>query len=727
MAIKSASVAPSDSLALSAFNIYKSNRSLFLNASYIILITAAFSGITGSQDKKPVDVESSTEFSKKKKKISRESARRLFHSAIPSYTNAAVWYLSSHLVLLVVRAFLTIKVASLDGRLVGALVSRRLKKFGQLLAFWMFLGIPASVVNALLNWTKSNLRKNLRINMTNSIIDDYLPDNLDANYYSLIQLNDSKIKDPDQRTSTDISRLAQALSSLPGQLLKPTLDLLLCAKELSKSGVGSGEGTLALGLIAHFSTIILKFFSPPFAKLAAERADLEGQLRSAHSKVVSNSEEIAFLRGHNRELDYLDYCYYQLERFLKMEYWKKAVHEIAQTFIVKYFWGAAGLVLCSAPVFINKYLGRDPDPEASGDFITNRRLLLSASDSLDRLIYARRYVLQVVGHATRVSDFQDALHQIKSEKRSKPDTDDHVSYGNEITFDNVRLVTPADVTLIEKLDFSIKHGQHLLIAGPNGSGKSSLFRLLGGLWPCNSGHITIPKTENMFYLPQRAYLCRGNLREQVIYPHTFEQYKNNVHGKTDEDLSEIFNILKLDDLLVGNKPWDEVRNWGEELSIGAQQRLAMARLYYHQPKFAVLDECTSAVSPTMEQFMYQHAQEMGISLLSVAHRPALWHFHNYLLKFDGKGGYFFGELNAEKRLKIEEERLQLEKSLRDVSTLKFRLQELKRVSNAQHIKYQNSHKSLTQLGAKEEARAKAEEAKEVKKEAKEDGANEAKE
>lgn len=687
------------SFAVSVLNVYKSNRSLFLNASYIILITAAFSGVTGGlSNKKPDDTEAEglSLNTKKSPKLSKKSAVKLMKSAIPNIGDKTVLYLGTHLVLLVVRAFLTIKVATLDGKLVGALVSKKLRKFGRLLAFWMFLGIPASVVNALLNWTKNNLRKKLRINITNSIIDDYMPDNLDTNYYSLVQLSDSKIKDPDQRISTDVSRLASVLSSLPGQILKPTLDLVLCARELSRSGVGSGEGTIALGLIAHFSTIILRFFSPPFAKLAAERANLEGQLRSAHSKIVGNSEEIAFLRGHNRELDYLDYCYYQLERFLKMEYWKKAIHEIAQTFIVKYFWGAAGLVLCSAPVFINQYLGKESDPGASGDFITNRRLLLSASDSLDRLIYARRYVLQVIGHATRVSDFQDALEEIKS-NRVKNNTESNVSYANEVTFKDVRLVTPADITLIEKLDFSIKHGQHLLIAGPNGSGKSSLFRLLGGLWPCKEGHLTIPKTENMFYLPQRAYLCRGNLREQIIYPHTLEQYHNNVHGKTDKDLEDIFHILKLDDLLVGDEPWETERGWAEELSIGAQQRLAMARLYYHQPKFAVLDECTSAVSPSMEQFMYQHAQDLGISLLSVAHRPALWHFHNYLLKFDGKGGYFFGELNAEKRLKYEEERLQIEKSLRDITTLREKLPELKKVSNAQHLRYQNSHKNLTEL------------------------------
>lgn len=684
-------------------HIYTDNRSLFLNASYIILITAAFSGATTTKsgstedtitvDKKEVDSTVEVVKPKKQPKLSKAAFRRLLKAAIPLVTNPVVGYLITHLVLLVARAFLTIKVATLDGRLVGALVNKKMRRFGQLLAFWMLLGIPASVVNSLLTWSKSKMRQYLRTNMNNSIMEDYLPDNLDPNYHTLLQLTDNKIRDPDQRLSTDVARLALALSSLPGQLLKPTLDLLLCAKELSRSGVGSGEGTLALGLLAYFSTTILRFFSPPFAKLASERANLEGQLRLAHSKVVTNSEEIAFLRGHQRELDYLDFCYYQLEKFLKMEYWKKAVHEIAQTFIVKYFWGAAGLVLCSAPVFINKYLGKEPDPSASGDFITNRRLLLSASDSLDRLIYSRRYLLQVVGHANRVADLQDVLYDIKTGNTTMSAGKENVKYGNEITFKHVRLITPADVTLIELLSFSIQHGHHLLIAGPNGSGKSSLFRILGGLWPCKHGEITIPTSDNMFYLPQRAYLCKGTLREQIIYPHNVEQCK-----KTDKQLTEILTLLKLDELLTnGQDTWDEVRNWAEELSVGAQQRLAMARLYYHQPKFAVLDECTSAVSPTMEQFMYKQAQAYGISLLSVAHRPALWHFHTHLLKFDGKGGYFFGELDADKRLKYEEERLVLEKNLRDVPSLRERLTELKKVSNAQHLRYQKSHLNLVEL------------------------------
>lgn len=42
----------------------------------------------------------------------------------------------------------------------------------------------------------------------------------------------------------------------------------------------------------------------------------------------------------------------------------------------------------------------------------------------------------------------------------------------------------------------------------------------------------------------------------------------------------------------------------------------MARLFYHEPKYAILDECTSAVDFEIERIMFEYATERGITLLT---------------------------------------------------------------------------------------------------------------
>jgi len=61
--------------------------------------------------------------------------------------------------------------------------------------------------------------------------------------------------------------------------------------------------------------------------------------------------------------------------------------------------------------------------------------------------------------------------------------------------------------------------------------------------------------------------------------------------------------------------WDTRKEWKDILSGREKQRIAIARLLYHEPQFAVIDEGTSAVSSDVEGLLYETCKERGISEL----------------------------------------------------------------------------------------------------------------
>ena len=95
------------------------------------------------------------------------------------------------------------------------------------------------------------------------------------------------------------------------------------------------------------------------------------------------------------------------------------------------------------------------------------------------------------------------------------------------------------------------------------------------------------------------------------------------------------------------RSFDDYDNWMDVLSGGQKQRLAMSRLIYHKPQFAILDECTSAVSVDVEGAIYNYCRKVGITLFTVTHRKSLWQWHEYYLHMDGRGAYTFEKIKGE--------------------------------------------------------------------------------
>ena len=147
-------------------------------------------------------------------------------------------------------------------------------------------------------------------------------------------------------------------------------------------------------------------------------------------------------------------------------------------------------------------------------------------------------------------------------------------------------------------------------------------------------------------------------------------------GVTDNDLEKWLDAVDIKHILDRPAGWDAEDEWRDVLSIGLQQRVAMARLFYHAPKYAILDECTSSVTLEIEKRMYDTAKGLGVTLMTVSHRRSLWRYHGWILQFDGKGGFFFGELDAGRRLALEDEKEELEMKLRGVEEMERRVRDL---------------------------------------------------
>lgn len=535
-------------------------------------------------------------------------------------------------------------------------------------------------------------------------------------FYTLSALDD-RIKNADQLITVDVSKFSNSLAEIYSNLAKPILDMIIYNYSLSRS-VG-GEGLFAMGLLVQLSAGVMRALTPPFGKYVADEARLEGEFRFQHSRLIDYSEEIALYNGQEAEKDTLDKGYFTLIKHVNRILRRRFYHGIMEDFVIKYFWGALGLMLCSIPVFF-KIPGQGSSMgDRTEGFVTNRRLLLSSSDAFGRLMFSYKEVSQLAGYTSRVSTLLNVIDDIQKghfEKAlvSSASTEANAAVlsgrgelteGEDISFVDVPIVSPNGDVLVSKLSFNIGPGDHLLIVGPNGCGKSSLFRILGGLWPVYGGKVRKPPAEDIFYIPQRPYLSRGTLRQQIIYPDNLADMRSR--GVTDDDLATILDSLNISSLLNLHQQKQSVdlsnpfsspnatsapsrrqsannvtaaldveAEWTEVLSTGNQQRIAAARLFYHKPRYAILDECTSSLTPDIEKVMYDEAKNLGITLMTVSHRRSLWRYHGWILQFSGQGGYVFTKLDAEERLRLEDEKDELDIRLRAVPEVEKRIREL---------------------------------------------------
>eukprot|EP00344_Euplotes_crassus_P008102 CAMPEP_0196998558 /NCGR_PEP_ID=MMETSP1380-20130617/3918_1 /TAXON_ID=5936 /ORGANISM="Euplotes crassus, Strain CT5" /LENGTH=436 /DNA_ID=CAMNT_0042415169 /DNA_START=774 /DNA_END=2084 /DNA_ORIENTATION=- len=416
------------------------------------------------------------------------------------------------------------------------------------------------------------------------------------------------------------------------------------------------------------SAVLLRYISPSFGTLTAIRQKLEGEYRGQHFDILNHSEEIAFYNGGKWEIRRITKTFSNLYEhcieIIKKQFWMG----IFDSMLVKYGSYYGGYLVLGMPVFgprSKKYLEETKGDKSkiAGDYVRNTSLLINLSKAIGKFIISYKELQNLAGYTTLMDELEIVLNDLKVGKYQRTminpnlvsERGEYIAADDKLVMDKVPILAPNGDILIKEVSFELNKGMHLMVDGPNGCGKSSVFRIMGELWPLFAGSISKPDRQaSIFYVPQVPYLPKGSLRDQIIYPdRKIEMTKKRM---TDKKLRDILKILTLDYIVEREGGLNTERNWTDVLSGGEKQRMAIARLYYHKPAFAILDECSSAVAVDAEDVIYTEAKRRGITLITVSHRPSLWKHHDFLLQFDGEGGYSFGELDTSKSHNIEYEK-----------------------------------------------------------------------
>lgn len=199
----------------------------------------------------------------------------------------------------------------------------------------------------------------------------------------------------------------------------------------------------------------------------------------------------------------------------------------------------------------------------------------------------------------------------------------NISFG----YDSSKLVLDID-------ELSINKGERVFLHGPSGSGKSTLLNLLAGVLVPHSGEIRILDTNLKALSQTKRDVFRGDhigfifqrfnlinylsIAENISLPYRTSKNRKSNTSSLESETARLVEHLNL-------KPY--INKKVSELSVGQQQRVAVARALIGKPEIIIADEPTSSldddVTDKFIELLLNECEEQKTTVIFVSHNKRL--------------------------------------------------------------------------------------------------------
>ena len=464
---------------------------------------------------------------------------------------------------------------------------------------------------------------------------------------------------PDQRLVSDPMLLTQlAASLLQDVLTAPATVIFYTVKTAQALGWMAPVCIYAYFLVG---ALVNRTILSPIIRLVYRLDAAQGRYRRSTVRAMAAGESVVLQGGSGREQSRLLALFGAVVGLKRSIINRHFVLSLLTNFSA-YSTSIAVYMLVSIPVFAGVSLGKSPGQVAASISLAVS-LCISLMGGFTSFLNASKTFGDFCGYAMRVETMFEALeaqassagdgHEDKDSQAAKTIVANGLEYsaplgasaaplvtvetdvgplqdeaarfvvGDAVQLDDVTLVTPTGRVLLEHISFAVPDGCPTLIVGPSGCGKTSIVRMLAGLWRASAGRVSRPSS--ITFLSQHAYAFPGSLAENVSYP---SPPAAGAEARIRSALCDV-HLEHLLDHADGNED-DELHaddDWPSRLSGGEQQRLALARVFYHRPRFAVLDESVSAIDLATVDGIFDALRAAGVTPITISHNRSLEKYH----------------------------------------------------------------------------------------------------